>query len=58
MILGAPPMQMEARLHAGKVGEGTDVDAEDDDEEDSVSDCNYHQARRWGASAGTDGRFF
>lgn len=32
------------------------MDAEDD-EEDSVSDCNYQQTRRWGASAGTDGRF-
>lgn len=49
-------MQMEARLHAGKVGEGVDVDAEDD-EEDSGSDCNYQQTRRWGGSAGTDGRF-
>lgn len=31
-------MQMEARLDAGKVGEGTDMDTEDD-EQDGVSDC-------------------
>lgn len=49
-------MQMEARLHAGNVGEGMDVNSEDD-EEDSLSGCNCHQTRRWGASAGTDGRF-
>lgn len=53
---GSPHANGGAITRGGKVGEGADVDTEDD-EEDSVSDCNYHQTRRWGASAGTDGRF-